>query len=98
MTSFVRCIPHSHYDVIYVRTPYRVLIYKDAFCNELVCMSVCLHYLKNHKVQTSRNFLYMLTVTVARSSSDFMTTVSFSSLLFLFFGSVHQIKLAFCQL
>jgi len=38
------------------------------YCDECVCLSVCpLAYLKNN---TSRNFLCMLPVAVARSSSD----------------------------
>jgi len=42
-------------------------------CDERVCMSVCMslrsHISKPH-VQTSRNFLHVITVTVARSFSD----------------------------
>jgi len=43
------------------------------YCHLRVCMCVCLsvrsHVSKQH-VQTSRNFLYVLTLAVARSSSD----------------------------
>ena len=41
------------------------------YCDERVCMSVCpLVYLKRPHSQTSQNFLYGLTVTVAWLSSD----------------------------
>jgi len=40
-------------------------------CAQCVCLSVCpLAYLKKPHVQTSRNLLYVLAVTVVRTSSD----------------------------